>query len=216
MILDPGGHKVYMKIRSEIDSILAGKAELKEIFISHQDPDTCAAINGWLITTEARARIPALWSRFITHFGVDSLVADRIEPIPDQGTWLNLDGIELAIIPAHFLHSCGNFHVYDPVSKIYYSGDLGASLGQDYWFVDKFEDHVPYMEGFHRRYMTCNRAMRGWAAMVEHLDIQTFAPQHGAMFKGRDLCKKFIDWIGNLEVGIDHMQNIYQFPPSNG
>lgn len=216
MILDPGGHKVYMKIRSEIDSLLRGEANLTDIFISHQDPDTCAAINGWLITTEARARIPALWSRFITHFGVDSLVADRIDAIPDQGTWVNLGGCELAIFPAHFLHSCGNFQVYDPVSKILYSGDLGASLGQQYWFVDNFQDHIQYMEGFHRRYMVANKAIKGWVELVRTLDVETIAPQHGAMMKGRHIVEQFLDWIESLDVGLDYMTDIYELPPSNG
>ena len=29
-------------------------------------------------------------------------------------------------LPAHFLHSVGNFHIYDPIAKILYTGDLGA------------------------------------------------------------------------------------------
>ena len=111
MLLDPGGHKVYAKSRSEIASLLRGKAQLTDLFISHQDPDTCAALNGWLMTTDAKAYVPALWTRFITHFGVDSLVAERIDEIPDEGRWIELGGSPLCIIPAHYLHSCGNFHV---------------------------------------------------------------------------------------------------------
>lgn len=213
MLLDPGGHKVYAKARSETDAILRGQATLTERFLSHQDPDICAALNGWLMTTDARARIPALWSRFVTHFGVDRLVADRIEPVGDAGGWVELDGLEAALVPAHFLHSCGNFQVYDPHSKILYTGDLGASLGMDYWWVEDFDAHLQYMEGFRRRYMTARKAMEGWAKLAQGMDIEIIAPQHGAMFKGRAMVQRFIDWVGALDVGLDHMTDIYRLPP---
>jgi len=34
----------------------------------------------------------------------------------------------IKVIPAHFMHSEGNFQFYDPVSKILFSGDMGASI----------------------------------------------------------------------------------------
>ena len=46
------------------------------------------------------------------------------------------------MIPAHFLHSAGNFQVYDPVSKVLYTGDLGASIGMDYMDVTDFDAHL--------------------------------------------------------------------------
>lgn len=212
MLLDPGGHKVYPKARSEVGKLLGGDAELTDIFLSHQDPDIVAALNGWLMTTDANGHVASLWVRFVTHFGVDKLVADRIVSIPDPGGWITVGGLDLMVIPAHFLHSPGNFHVYDPVSKIFYSGDLGASLGQDYYFVEDFDGHLQYMEGFHRRYMPCSSAMAGWAEMARGLDIEMIAPQHGAMFKGKELCGRFIDWCSTLKVGMDHLTDVFKLP----
>jgi len=120
------------------------------------------------------------------------------------GTRITLGGdCELLIIPAHFLHSPGNFQVYDPVSKILFSGDLGASLGQDYFFVEDFDSHIRYMEGFHRRYMASGKVLKLWARMVRGLDIESIAPQHGAVFRGREMVKRFLDWVENLECGVD-------------
>lgn len=181
IILDPGGHKVYSSVLAETLSIL-GKTELRYLFLSHQDPDIVAAVNGWLLTTNAEAYISKLWIRFIPHFGIDHLVADRLKAIPDEGMILDLDGAQLLVLPAHFLHGAGNFQIYDPIAKILYSGDLGASLGMDYVFVSDFEQHLQYMEGFHKRYMASNRALRAWADMVRQLDIEVIAPQHGAAF----------------------------------
>lgn len=211
MILDPGGHKVFNRALAEANDLVGGRG-LKYIFLSHQDPDIVAAINGWLMTTEATAYASALWSRFIPHFGIDHFVAHRLKPIPDEGMRLDLAGCSLAILPAHFLHSPGNFHVYDPVSKILYSGDLGASMGVEYLEVPDFDAHVPFMEGFHRRYMASAKALRAWVTMVRTLDVELIAPQHGALFRGKELVGRFLDWCESLECGVDLMPAAYRVP----
>ncbi|MFO0725840.1 MAG: MBL fold metallo-hydrolase [Myxococcota bacterium] len=211
MILDPGGHKVYSKVLAATTSALA-RGKLKYLFLSHQDPDIVAATNGWLMTTDATAFISALWVRFVPHFGLDHLVADRLKPIPDEGMTLPLGNVGLKILPAHFLHACGNFHVYDPVSKILYSGDLGASLGQNYQIVPDFQQHLQFMAGFHKRYMMSSRALKPWVQMVRGLDIETIAPQHGAMFQGKAMVNQFLSWCETLACGIDLMGHIYKIP----
>ena len=209
ILLDPGGHKVFKHLLTEVGTLI-GLGNLKYIFLSHQDPDIVAAINGWLMTTQAIALSSKLWIRFIPHFGVDKFVVDRIKGISDKGGTIKLGNNKLYIIPAHFLHSPGNFQIYDPVSKTLYSGDLGASLGQDYIFTSNFEEHVKYMEVFHRRYIPCNRVLKHWVKMVRDLDIENIAPQHGAIMKGKEIVNKFLDWLENLECGIDIMEPIYK------
>lgn len=118
----------------------------------------------------------------------------------------------MRVIPAHFLHSPGNFQVYDPVSKILYSGDLGASVGQDYREVTDFDAHEQFIRGFHRRYMSGNRAMRAWAKIVRGLDIEIIAPQHGALFRGKPMVERFVSWCENLECGVDLVDELYAQP----
>jgi flavorubredoxin len=213
MLLDPGGHKVFTKLLSDI-SVYIPPSHIKYIFLSHQDPDIVAALNGWLMTTKAQAYVSKLWTRFLPHFGLDSQLEDRLIPIDDGGTKIILGGdCELLILPAHFMHSPGNFQVYDPCSKILFSGDLGASLGQDYFFVENFDEHIKYMEGFHKRYMASNKVLKFWANMVRQLDIEMIVPQHGAIFKGKEMVERFINWIENLQVGVDLItQDRYRVP----
>jgi flavorubredoxin len=211
MVLDPGGHKVYSRVLGAALTEL-GRSQLKWIFLSHQDPDIVAASNGWLMTTDADAWISALWTRFVPHFGLDHLVEKRLHPIPDSGMVLELGATKLLVIPAHFLHSPGNFQIYDPTSKILYSGDLGASVGVNYIEVGDFDEHLKYMEGFHKRYMTSNRSMRAWVKMVRQLEIDIIAPQHGALFRGKEKCKRFIDWCESLQCGVDVMDDVYRIP----
>jgi len=135
--------------------------------------------------------------------------------IPDQGMILNLGGAVIKALPAHFLHSVGNFHFYDTVSKILFSGDMGASLvdAEDCKPVENFAQHVPSMLGFHRRYMVSNKVCRLWVNMVRQLDVEMIVPQHGAPFKGKEIIGQFLHWVEQLECGIDNVHQMhYQVP----
>lgn len=211
MLLDPGGTKLFPKVLSVLPQGMRG-AKLKYIFCSHQDPDIVASLNGWLMSTDATGLIGEPWRRFIPHFGSDKFVFDRVRGIPDGGQVLPLGNTPLLLLPAHFLHSISNFHVYDPMAKILFTGDLGVSLGQPYREVTDFAGHIRYMAGFHRRYMASNRALRAWARMVRGLEIETIAPQHGALMRGPALVQAFLSWVETVECGIDVMEDVYKLP----
>lgn len=211
LILDPGGQRFYPGVLAETSKRLAG-ARLRHLFLSHQDPDIVSSVNGWLIVTEADAHVSELWVRFVAHFGLDAGVADRLHGIPDRGTTLRLGEQELYVLPAHFLHSPGNFHLYDPVARILYTGDLGASFGQDGRRVDDFDAHVPFLDAFHRRYLPHRAVLRPWLDLVRRLDVQTIAPQHGAMLEGAGTVGRFLDWLEQLDCGVTAMDDVYRLP----
>ncbi len=211
MILDPGGHKIHTKLFAELSSIF-NISKLKYLFFSHQDPDIVAATNAWLMMTDADAFLPAIWTRFVAHFGVDEMAAKRVTSIPDEGLTITLGGTDLKVIPAHYLHSSGNFQVYDPVSKILYTGDLGASPAAEYAAVEDFDAHVQYMEGFHKRYMPSTKAVKMWVNMVRGLSPDIIAPQHGAVFNTKALADRFVDWADSLTVGADALGDAYIVP----
>jgi flavorubredoxin len=128
---------------------------------------------------------------------------------------ISLGSTILKAVPAHFLHSEGNFHFYDPVSKILFSGDLGASLVPELEDepVEDFAAHIPMMEGFHRRYMSGNKVCRYWVNMARKLDIEWLVPQHGRSFKGKVMIEQFFSWLENLECGVDIItQDSYRIP----
>ncbi|MCU7829286.1 MAG: MBL fold metallo-hydrolase [Candidatus Thiodiazotropha sp. (ex Myrtea sp. 'scaly one' KF741663)] len=211
ILLDPGGHKVHYEVINEVSALIP-ISDLKYLFFSHQDPDIIAAANAWLMLTEADAYISKLWVRFIPHFGIDELMIPRLRGIPDEGMRLKLGNTELIILPAHFLHSAGNFQVYDPVSKTLFSGDLGASIGPDYVEVTDFDAHIQYMEGFHLRYMPSNQANKCWAEMVRGLEIERIVPQHGAIFPDAATSRRFIDWIAQLPGAVEILKDSYRIP----
>ncbi len=126
---------------------------------------------------------------------------------------LAIGSSELVAVPAHFMHSEGNFQFWDADSGILFSGDLGVSVGVDPTQpVTNLGPHLPRMEAFHRRYMVSNRVLRLWATMVRDLPIRMIVPQHGCPLAGPAV-PAFIDWAEGLSCGVDLMdQTNYRLP----
>ncbi|WP_297509175.1 MBL fold metallo-hydrolase [Thermococcus sp.] len=210
-ILDPGGYFIFDRVARNVISKI-DPMNVKYIFFSHQDPDVLGTINLWYEETpNAKLAISSLWVRFVPHLAVTG--TSRIIEIPDEGTRFKLGNSSIYALPAHYLHSPGNFSFYDEKSGIFFSGDIGAAAfpeGEWYLFVDNFDEHVKYMEGFHRRYMSSTKALRAWVKMVREVSPKVIAPQHGAIFEGENV-GKFLDWLESLEVGIDVYEHLFRF-----
>lgn len=216
VVLDPGGQLTFsaltLGLRDYIDP-----TQLSYIFASHQDPDIIASLESWITRTQAIVVCSKLWARFFPHLIPNYMgdkLSDRFISVEDPGQLLSLGASQLKIIPAHFLHSVGNFQIYDPVSKILFSGDMGASIvdeGPDQP-VEDFDSHIPSMKGFHQRYMVNNKACQLWVNMVRKLDIYMIVPQHGRPFSGENV-SLFLNWIAGLECGTDLLtEKNYQIP----
>jgi len=200
IVLDPGGIEIFS---SMLGSLLHHVSidQITDLFASHQDPDIISSLGLWdQALPKAKLHSPWLWESFIRHFGLNNI---EYVPVPDEGGNVDLGSIKLELIPAHYLHSSGNLHVYDPQAKILMSGDVGAALespGAD-MFVDDFDSHVDKMKMFHQRWMPSNKAKNDWVNRVRKLEIEIMAPQHGRLFKG-DNVQRFLDWFEALEVGV--------------
>lgn len=200
IILDPGGIELFSQM---LTSVLRYTTldEITALFASHQDPDIISSLGLWdQCLPKAKLYSPYIWESFLTHFGMNNI---QFHGIPDEGSDYQLGNAKLQFVPAHYLHSSGNFNVYDKEAKILMSGDVGAALDKDDapFFVEDFDAHIPKMEFFHRRWMPSNKAKDDWISSVRKLDIEIMAPQHGGLFKG-EMVGKFLNWFERLDVGI--------------
>lgn len=198
IILDPGGIELFSQMLTSVLRYTT-LSNIKALFASHQDPDIISSLGLWdQCLKHSKLYSPWLWESFIRHFGMNNI---QFEAIPDEGSEFLLGNITLQFIPAHYLHSSGNFHVYDKKSKILMSGDVGAALDDSSvpFFVEDFDAHTSKMEFFHRRWMPSNQAKDEWISRVRKLDIDIMAPQHGSIFKG-EMVQQFLDWFERLDV----------------
>lgn len=208
VLVDPGSEAIF----DELYDAVSGHVDIeniKFIFFSHQDPDVSGSIARWAISTKAKFIMSSLWVRFMSHYGFMEM--SRVMSLSDHGAKLKFGSEYLKFVPAHFLHSPGNFSLYDSKSKILFSGDIGAAVvnaPDDYKHVESFEEHVESLHGFHKRYMGSNKLCRAWVTKIEALDVAMIAPQHGFVFEDENV-GKFLDWLKELKCGSDYMEELY-------
>ena len=214
-IIDPGGNLAFNELFLALSRWFPPQ-NLSCLLASHADPDIIAALDRWLSSTRAKLVISRIWERFAPHFTKAGKTEHRVIGVPDAGGRLALGRSEVWLLPAHFMHSEGNFHFYDPVSKILFTGDLGVSMmtgEQARTPVRDLAPHIPKMEAFHRRYMVSNKILRLWVRMARQLEVKMLVPQHGAPIVGRQAITDFYDWIESLMCGIDLFDDrAYQLP----
>lgn len=211
VLLDPGGFGVMPSVLTELLRHIKTD-RIKGIVLSHQDPDIVGGLATWLELIHVPVYVSSIWLRFLPHYGITDMT--KFVGVPDEGMRYEVaPDFSLELLPAHFLHSEGQINTYDPVSKILFSGDIGAAMlptSIEYEFVDDFSAHLPYIEAFHRRYMGSNKAARYWVEAVSQLEIAMIAPQHGPIYRGSAVTD-FLNWFRELPCGIDLMEKSGHF-----
>lgn len=209
-LLDPGGVHLFSRVVAGVSRYIS-LDRIDGIFFSHQDPDVSSGIALWLGVTQAKVWISTLWVRFLPHFGiVDLSRVSAIEECRDHALALP-SGTRLRFVPTHFMHSPGAWSVFDEKSRILFSGDVGTAVfpeGGERLFIDDFPSALPYVEGFHKRYMAANAATRRWVEIVRRLDPQMIAPQHGGVYRGPGV-GAFLAWLAGLRCGVDLIDEIF-------
>jgi flavorubredoxin len=209
ILLDPGGVHLFSRTVAVVSHYIS-LDKIDTILFSHQDPDVSSGIGLWLGICSAKIYISSLWLRFLPHFGL--VDQSRVLGVENSGKALILgSGARIDFVPAHFLHSPGQFNYYDERSRILFTGDIGAAVfpeGRESVFVEDFNANLPYIEPFHRRFMASRRACEKWCSIVRGLDPEMIAPQHGGIYKGEAL-KAFLAWLSRLECGVDQIDSLY-------
>ncbi len=208
-LIDPGGDLLFAVLLNQVLQLIRSD-QLRYVLATHQDPDVAGGIARWFMSAPVTVVASHLWGRFLQHsvpgYQVDSGEV-RYQLLPDEGGRIRFaDGYAIEAVPAHFLHSPGNFHFYDPISRILFCGDIGASnSAQAFGPVADFDAHVPTMRAFHQRYMASRIAGQVWAERVRRKDIRMLASQHGPYFEGADV-SRLIEWVARERCGVDLLQ----------
>ncbi len=214
-IIDPGGNLAFNELFMGMTRHFPPQ-KLSYVIASHADPDIIASLDRWMTSTKASLVISRVWERFAPHFTKVGKTEDRVIGVPDSGARLPLGQVNSFCCLRTLCISEGNFHFYDPISRILFTGDLAVSMtsgAEARKPVVNVQAHIPRMDAFHRRYMVSNKILRLWTKMARQLDVQMLVPQHGAPIMGKRAVEDFYCWIENLECGIDVFnESNYQIP----
>lgn len=136
----------------------------------------------------------------------------RIDPelnfhaIPEKGGEVQLsNGTGLHLIAAPYLPTAASLSLYDPVTRVLYTSDIGTAEGN--WvedetpFCEKFSLVGHSMNAFHQSWFASGTARDDWMARVEPLAIDIIAPRSGPCFRGKNVAH-FMNWLASMDIGV--------------
>jgi len=209
LLVDPGSSSDFAVVSSKVTSLLGGMNKLSALFINHQDPDVGSSSQVISARYAPHAAIlcsEATW-RLVMHL---NLPKDRFidtDRYPD-GCRLPT-GHVIVPVPSPFCHFRGAVMLYDPLTRVLFSGDLFGGLTVE-GAVGIWADESDWsgMRAFHQTYMPTTRALARVVARIRALTppVEIIAPQHGRLLRGAIL-QRCLERIATLPVGLDVMED---------
>ncbi len=205
LLVDPGSSSDFAVVSAKIGTLIGGMNKLSALFINHQDPDvgsSAAVISARYAPQASIVCSEATW-RLIVHFNLpperylDTARFPRGFEIPT--------GHVMLPVPSPFCHFRGAVMLYDPETRVLFTGDLFGGLSpleaRGLW-AD--ESDWAGLRAFHQTYMPTNRVLVRAIEAIRKLDppVEIIAPQHGRLLRG-PILNRFMERLARLPVGLD-------------
>ena len=205
LLIDPGSHSDHTTVETKISAILGDVNQISALFLNHQDPDVCSSAPNILAHCSSKSAIICsedTW-RLAVHLG---LSRDHFVATEKHKTGLDLPtGHRVIFVPSPFCHFRGAVMLYDPYTRVLFSGDLFGGL-TPLRVSDLWADARDWagMRAFHQLYMPGNLALKRAVHLIHRLTppVQIIAPQHGRLLQG-EWIPYYLEKIENLPVGLD-------------
>ncbi|MDC0748153.1 protein kinase domain-containing protein [Polyangium mundeleinium] len=210
LLVDPGSSSDFAVVSAKIGTLIGGMNKLSALFVNHQDPDvgsSAAVISARYAPGASIVCSEATW-RLIVHFNlpperyVDTARFPRGFDVPT--------GHMMLPVPSPFCHFRGAVMLYDPETRVLFTGDLFGGLtpieARGLW-AD--ESDWAGIRAFHQTYMPTNRVLTRAMDVIRALDppVEIIAPQHGRLLRG-PLLHRYIERLARLPVGLDILDDV--------
>ncbi|TXC73156.1 protein kinase [Bradymonadales bacterium TMQ1] len=214
LIIDPGSTKDFSVVQAKVGRVIGTINNLSSIFINHQDPDVGSSVGVLLGRHTPNAHVLCTedtW-RLIQYYNVPRERFVALERFP-RGIKLPTGDV-VRPVPSPFCHFVGAMMLYDPTTRVLFTGDLFGSLTDkdaEGLYVD--ESDWAGMRAFHQIYMPTQGAVRYALSKIRELTpaVEIIAPQHGRVLRGHWV-KEYIDRLWNLPVGLDILDDRHSSP----
>jgi CheY-like chemotaxis protein/glyoxylase-like metal-dependent hydrolase (beta-lactamase superfamily II) len=205
LLVDPGSPVDLPVISRKVAEVIGGLGEVDMFSVNHQDPDVVAN-SVYVQRMNPRAQCIAsedTW-RLIAHYELDPARVSLVEAMPG-GRLALPTGHALEFVPTPYCHFRGAVALYDPASRVLFTGDLFGGLSppnHDTLYAD-----AATWEGvraFHQIYMPTRKMLRRAVRAIRELRPrpEIVAPQHGDILRGA-LIDELLERVADLPVGAD-------------
>lgn len=205
LLVDPASGRQFNAMVSNLDKLPGGVTGVDGMFVNHQDPGASTAVAALIRKHAPEAAVLCsedTWE-LIHNYQVPE---DRFVALEDYPQGLKLPtGDVVRPIATPFCHFLGAMMLYDPATRVLFSGDLFSSLSDpNSEAVFAGDDHRVGLRAFHQLYMPTRSALRRALDEIRQLDppVGTIVPHHGGIIRGSRV-EKCIRWLYELPVGVD-------------
>jgi flavorubredoxin len=168
------------------------------VFTAQEDEKAVGRLQRWLHGTSTRIVTSREWCRFSPsgeHPRNEALRRRRLLLLGHRGGRVSLGKSELRVLPALPAQAIGQPAIYDPVSRILFSGDIGAHETPDNSPCEHFDAVLPALLDRRSDFLMDTRGCREWALIARDLRPHMIMPHRGRPLVGQAAVTRFLDWI---------------------
>jgi len=224
VLIDGGSRDDFSYVMLKILRTGLNPAQIKRLIYHHYDPDLCGSLPQLesIIQSDELRIISHMENNVFIHYY--SKKTPKLDYRAIGGAYTFQTGRKLEFYGTPFCHSPGSFMTYDTKTKTLFSSDLFGSYDANWHlYLDLIEacDHcdgqricpqtgkkcpIYGIDQFHKRIMTSSVAFQHALDVIESIDIERIAPQHGSILKNKEDVQKVIRYLRKMEyVGIDYL-----------
>ncbi len=205
LLIDPGSSKDFSVVQSKVSQVVGSVNNVSSVFINHQDPDVGSSVGLMLgrYTPDAHVLCTEDTWRLVHYYNIPR---ERFVPLEKYPRGIKLPTDDVVIpVPSPFCHFVGAMMLYDPETRVLFSGDLFGGLTDrdaDGLYAD--DSDWTGMRAFHQIYMPTRTALQNAIDNIRALDppVEIIAPQHGRVIRG-SYVEKYMARLYDLPVGLD-------------
>lgn len=203
VLVDPGGTGDFASL---LDAVTE-KIDLQKIVgivLTQAGAHTCGSVGLWgeVLGFDTPVYAAEVIASELSH--IDSEL--NVHAIPEKGGEVPLsNGNELELIAAPYLPTAASLSLYDPVTRVLYTSDIGTAEGNwvedDTPFCEKFSLVGHAMNAFHQSWFASGTARDDWMSRIEPLAIDIIAPRSGPCFRDKNI-EHFMNWLASMDIGV--------------
>ena len=224
VLIDGGSRDDFSYVMLKILRTGLKPSQIKRLIYQHYDPDLCGSLPQLeaIIQTDDLRIISHMENNVFIHYY--SKKTPKLDYRVLNNEFVFQTGRRLTFHGTPFCHSPGSFMTYDEKTKTLFSSDLFGSYDASWQlYLEPMDDcdecHAQRVcpktgkkcplygiDQFHKRIMTSTAALSYALDVIEQLDFERIAPQHGSIIKNKNVATAVVAYLRKIDsVGIDYL-----------